>query len=82
MMVSTDIQVDFIVLRGVEGLLRALVEGVLGAGAGAESDDDGIDLGNIVSGKRRRKTTTRLVDSSEWQHEYQQLILDDDPRTS
>lgn len=43
------------------------------------SADDGIDVGNIVTGKRRRRPTTRLVDSTEWQHEYQQLILEDVP---
>lgn len=41
--------------------------------------DDGIDIRNIVSGKRHRKSTTRLVDSTQWQHDYQQLILDDVP---
>ena len=43
------------------------------------STDDGIDVGNIITGKRRRRPTTRLVDSTEWQHDYQQLILEDVP---
>lgn len=41
--------------------------------------DDGIDATNIICGKRRRKPTRRLVDSKEWQDEYQQLILEDVP---
>lgn len=41
--------------------------------------DPEIDPQNIVHGKRKRRRTKRLVDTDEWQTEYQNLILDDVP---
>jgi len=42
-------------------------------------EQDGIDARNIISGKRRRKPTERLVDMDEWQQQYSALVLDDVP---
>lgn len=41
--------------------------------------DEGLDVTNIITSKRRRKPTKRLVDSQEWQAEYRHLILEDVP---
>ena len=39
-----------------------------------------IDTSNIVDGSRSRRKTRRLVDSKEWQDDYERLVLDDVPQ--
>jgi hypothetical protein len=57
-------------------------EGVPGvpSGRAAEGDDmSHLDPQNIITGKRKRRRTSRFVDSKEWQDAYGKLILDDIP---
>lgn len=38
-----------------------------------------LQTSNIITGKRKRRSTTRLVDSEEWQSSYSKIMLEDVP---